>query len=116
MPEEYSYQEPLQDYHAVCADCGKRFTLSNTHVRRFLKMGMPLPRRCIPCRELKRRRNLRAAEVKQKQIVCRICGRTYHVSGLTVKYCQERNQPIPDLCSECQVREFLDNRQGDRPK
>jgi hypothetical protein len=114
MPEEYSYNEPLKDYHGICVDCHKRFTLSNTHVRRFLMKNLPLPKRCIPCRQQKRRRNHKS-EVKQEKIVCRICGRTYHVSGLTIKLCRENNLPIPDLCSECQVKEFLD-RKGDKPK
>jgi hypothetical protein len=39
-----------KDIKSVCADCGHPFTITASEERFYTSKGMPLPKRCAPCR------------------------------------------------------------------
>ena len=45
----------FEDKELVCADCGLRFTFTEDEQRFFWSKGLAEPKRCKPCRMLRRR-------------------------------------------------------------
>ena len=45
----------LEDKDLVCADCGLNFTFTQDEQRFFWSKGLAEPKRCKPCRMLRRR-------------------------------------------------------------
>jgi hypothetical protein len=44
----------ISDFEGVCIDCGRNFTIVRSQVRWFESRGIPLPKRCKPCRDHRR--------------------------------------------------------------
>ena len=44
------------EYQLVCCDCGESYRLLKSEAEWYLDEGLDLPRRCRPCRKVKRLR------------------------------------------------------------
>jgi hypothetical protein len=42
------------------------------------------------------------------QIMCSVCGRVDYLSGISVKWHVEHHLSIPTLCSDCNVKRFVE--------
>jgi hypothetical protein len=59
---------PLKNKSIICIDCGNSFVFTAEEQKYFFSKGLSEPKRCKPCRELRKRTLVRDTEMQRRFI------------------------------------------------